>query len=403
MFKLYIIIVLPIISLLAIAEYPTFILILISIFIAICFYIYERAKENQAVTIKNTDLKKDKELSQKTLIKNSLYFSKNTQPIMVLDRKYIIISSNEASHKFLGYNPDGKNISLVLRSPEIDNAIDKLNSEKLFTSVDFTVFSVVQKYLTAQLFYQVINSNPSIIITLSDNTNQYIIDHLKTNFVSNVSHELRTPLASILGFLETIEGPAKNDETKKKEFYQIIRGEAERMQRLVNDLLSLTKVEESEFKPPSEKIDLMLCLESAIDVTKVIAEKKNIIIEKKFDNQNNMYIKGNQDQVIEVFENLLDNAITYSIKGKTIKVSVDSDGHYAIVTFKDQGVGITGEELVKITQRFYRCKDSIKFKKHSSGLGLSIVKHILNRHEGKLEVSSELGVGSEFRTFLPLI
>ena len=82
---------------------------------------------------------------------------------------------------------------------------------------------------------------------------------------------------------------------------------------------------------------------------------------------------------------------------------MDSDGHYAIVTFKDQGVGITGEELVKITQRFYRCKDSIKFKKHSSGLGLSIVKHILNRHEGKLEVSSELGVGSEFRTFLPLI
>ena len=394
---------LPVISLLVIAEYPTFILIFISIFIAISFYIYERAKENQAITIKNTNLKKDKEWSQNTLIKNSLYFAKNTQPIMALDRKYIIISSNYASHKFLGYNPDGKNISLVLRSPEIDNAIDKLNSEKIFTSVDFTVFSVVQKYLTAQLFYQVINSNPSIIITLSDNTNQYITDRLKTNFVSNVSHELRTPLASILGFLETIEGPAKNDETKKKEFYQIIRGEAERMQRLVNDLLSLTKVEESEFRPPSEKIDIIQCLESAIDVTKVIAEKKNIIIEKKFHNENNMYIKGNYDQVIEVFENLLDNAITYSIKGKAIKVSVDSDGHYAIVTFKDQGVGITAEELVKITQRFYRCKGSIKFKKHSSGLGLSIVKHILNRHEGKLEVSSELGVGSEFRTFLPLI
>ena len=242
MLKLYIIIVLPVISLLALAEYPTFILIFISIFIAICFYIYERAKENHAIIIKNTALKKDKELSQNTLIKNSLYFAKNTQPIMVLNNKYIIISSNYASHKFLGYNPDGKNISLVLRSPEIDNAIDKLNSTNVSASVDFTVFSVVQKYLTAQLFYQVINSNPSIIITLSDNTNQYITNRLKTNFVSNVSHELRTPLASILGFLETIEGPAKNDEIKKKEFYQIIRGEAERMQRLVNDLLSLTKV-----------------------------------------------------------------------------------------------------------------------------------------------------------------
>ncbi|MEC8169993.1 MAG: ATP-binding protein, partial [Pseudomonadota bacterium] len=215
-----------------------------------------------------------------------------------------------------------------------------------------------------------------------------------------VSHELRTPLASILGFIETIEGPAKNDEKKKHEFFLTIKSEAERMHRLVNDLLSLSRVEESQFQLPNEKIDLIACVESALDAIGVIADKKKIVI--SFEKPPNpIYIRGNMDQVIEVFENLLDNAVAYSSDGSKVSLKYETLAEYEKISVCDEGIGIATDDLTRVTERFYRTQQSVKLRKNSSGLGLAIVKHIISRHEGNFEISSALGQGSEFSVSLP--
>lgn len=402
MFKLFVVITVPTVVLISQAGYSLFGISSLVIFYILSFYIYERSRDNQEIIIREKNSSKSVKSNQQSIIRESSFFKNNKEPLILLDSSFNVLSSNRSFHDFLGKSPDGKNISLVLRSAEFDNAIEKLSSVNNYISVDLTVFSVVQKHLTAQLFYINDPDNSSILVMLMDKTNQYIAERLKTDFVSNVSHELRTPLASILGFLETIEGPAKDDEEKKKEFYQIIRSEAERMQRLVNDLLSLTRVEESEFQAPSDEVDLLQCLDAAIDVVEVIAKKKNITINSDYNNKNKSIVRGNHDQLLEVFENLLDNAITYTDDDKNVSVSVKQDANYQIVEITDQGVGIDAQDLVRITERFFRCTSSLGYKRHSSGLGLSIVKHILNRHEGKLEVTSELGKGSTFRAYIPI-
>ena len=402
MFKLFVVITVPTVVLISQAGYSLFGISSLVIFYILSFYIYERSRDNQEIIIREKNSLKSVKSNQQSIIRESSFFKNNKEPLILLDSTFNVLSSNRSFHHFLGKSPDGKNISLVLRSAEFDNAIEKLSSVNNYISVDLTVFSVVQKHLTAQLFYINDPDNSSILVMLMDKTNQYIAERLKTDFVSNVSHELRTPLASILGFLETIEGPAKDDEEKKKEFYQIIRSEAERMQRLVNDLLSLTRVEESEFQAPSDKVDLLQCLDAAVDVVEVIAKKKKITINSEFDKNDKLIVRGNHDQLLEVFENLLDNAITYTDDDKYVSVSVKKDANYQIVEITDQGVGISEQDLVRITERFFRCTSSLDYKRHSSGLGLSIVKHILNRHEGKLEVTSELGKGSTFRAYIPI-
>ena len=402
MFKLFVVVTIPAVILISQAGYCLLSISSLVVFYIISFYLYERVNDSQEIVVKEKSSVKPIKLNQSSVIRESPFFKNNKEPLMLLDNSFKIISSNKSFHNFFGRSPDGKNISLVLRSAELDNAIEKLSITDNYISVDLTVFSVVQKHLTAQLFHINDSDDFTILVMLMDRTNQYIAERLKTDFVSNVSHELRTPLASILGFLETIEGPAKNDEEKKREFYQIIRSEAERMQRLVNDLLSLTRVEESEFQAPSDKVDLLQCLDSAVDVVQVIAEKKSIVIKCDFSRDNKLFVRGNHDQLLEVFENLLDNAITYTDDDKKVSVSVKQDINYQIVEITDQGVGIGEQDLARITERFFRCTSSLDYKRHSSGLGLSIVKHILNRHEGKLEVTSELGKGSIFRAYLPI-
>ena len=370
MFKLFIIVTVPTVILISQAGYSLLSISSLVLFYIICFYIYERSRDNEEIVVKEKNLSKPIKLNQKSILTKSSFFKNNKEPLMILDSSFNVLSSNKSFHDFLGSSPNGKNISLVLRSAEFDNAIEKLNVTNNYISVDLTVFSVVQKHLTAQLFYINDPDDPSILVMLMDKTNQYIAERLKTDFVSNVSHELRTPLASILGFL-------------------------------VNDLLSLTRVEESEFQAPSDKVDLLQCLDAAVDVVEVIAKKKKITINSEFDKNDKLIVRGNHDQLLEVFENLLDNAVTYTDDGKVVSVSVKQDTNYQVVEITDEGVGISEQDLVRVTERFFRCTSSLDYKRHSSGLGLSIVKHILNRHEGKLEVTSELGKGSTFKAYIP--
>ena len=395
---LFIIILLPVVALLIMLESPAIYILVLIIFFGISFYVANKNFETNDIIIRSGSDASKKE-TEYTLIKKSPVFTHNEQPMVIVDDAFIIRSSNQAFKNFCGANPDGKPISISLRSPDIDTAIESVNSQNVFKSVEFSIFQSVEKFLLAQLF-TIYHDRKYVLLSITDISDLKAADKLKTNFVSNVSHELRTPLSSILGFIETIEGPAKDDEKKKKEFFQTIKNEAERMQRLVNDLLSLSKVEESEFQLPNERVDLGACIHSAMDALNVIANKKKISIQLS-QPVNSIFVRGNTDQIIEVFENLLENAITYSNEKGKISIEYESLAEYEQISIIDNGIGIPTNDIVRLTERFFRAKNSVDYRRNSSGLGLAIVKHILNRHEGKLEISSEVGKGSKFSVSIP--
>ena len=395
---LFIIILLPVVALLIMLESPAIYILVLIIFFGISFYVANKNFETNDIIIRSGSDASKRE-TEYTLIKKSPVFTHNEQPMVIVDDAFIIRSSNQAFKNFCGANPDGKPISISLRSPDIDTAIESVNSQNVFKSVEFSIFQSVEKFLLAQLF-TIYHDRKYVLLSITDISDLKAADKLKTNFVSNVSHELRTPLSSILGFIETIEGPAKDDEKKKKEFFQTIKNEAERMQRLVNDLLSLSKVEESEFQLPNERVDLGACIHSAMDALNVIANKKKISIQLS-QPVNSIFVRGNTDQIIEVFENLLENAITYSDEKGKISIEYESLAEYEQISIIDNGIGIPNNEIVRLTERFFRAKNSVDYRRNSSGLGLAIVKHILNRHEGKLEISSDVGKGSKFSVSIP--
>ena len=396
--KLFLIISIPTITILMMLNAPNiYIFGLITIFI-IAFYVADKNTQSNDIILQSK-LDNPKNPTEYSIIKRSTLFTHNEQPMVIVDGSFVIRSSNQAFKNFCGGNPDGQPIAISLRSPDIDSAIESINAKNVFRSVEFSIFQSVEKYLLAQLF-TIKHKSKFVLLSITDISDLKAADKLKTSFVSNVSHELRTPLASILGFIETIEGPAKNDEKKKHEFFLTIKSEAERMHRLVNDLLSLSRVEESQFQLPNEKIDLIACVESALDAFGVIADKKNIVIsfEKR---PNPIYIRGNMDQVIEVFANLLDNAVAYSSDGSKVSLKYETLAEYEKISVCDEGIGIATDDLTRVTERFYRTQQSVKLRKNSSGLGLAIVKHIISRHEGNFEISSALGQGSEFSVSLP--
>lgn len=396
--KLFLIISIPTITILMMLNAPNiYIFGLITIFI-IAFYVADKNTQSNDIILQSK-LDNPKNPTEYSIIKRSTLFTHNEQPMVIVDGSFVIRSSNQAFKNFCGGNPDGQPIAISLRSPDIDSAIESINAKNVFRSVEFSIFQSVEKYLLAQLF-TIKHKSKFVLLSITDISDLKAADKLKTSFVSNVSHELRTPLASILGFIETIEGPAKNDEKKKHEFFLTIKSEAERMHRLVNDLLSLSRVEESQFQLPNEKIDLIACVESALDAIGVIADKKKIVI--SFEKPPNpIYIRGNMDQVIEVFENLLDNAVAYSSDGSKVSLKYETLAEYEKISVCDEGIGIATDDLTRVTERFYRTQQSVKLRKNSSGLGLAIVKHIISRHEGNFEISSALGQGSEFSVSLP--
>ena len=396
--KLFFIISIPTVTILMMLNAPTiYIFGLIAIFI-IAFYVADKNTQSNDIIVQS-ELDNSKNQTEYTMIKKSPLFTHNEQPMVIVDGSFVIRSSNQAFKNFCGGNPDGKPIAISLRSPDIDSAIESINSKNVFRSIEFSIFQSVEKYLLAQLF-TIKHKSKFVLLSITDISDLKAADKLKTSFVSNVSHELRTPLASILGLIETIEGPAKNDEKKKHEFFLTIKSEAERMHRLVNDLLSLSRVEESQFQLPNEKIDLIACVESALDAIGVIADKKKIVI--SFEKPPNpIYIRGNMDQVIEVFANLLDNAVAYSSDGSKVSLKYETLAEYEKISVCDEGIGIATDDLTRVTERFYRTQQSVKLRKNSSGLGLAIVKHIISRHEGNFEISSALGQGSEFSVSLP--
>lgn len=219
---------------------------------------------------------------------------------------------------------------------------------------------------------------------------------MRSDFVANASHELRTPLASLRGFIETLQGPARNDAKAHERFLAIMFDQATRMSRLVDDLLSLSRLELKSHIAPDQKVDLVPLLGHVRDSLLPLANDLDVAITLDMP-QTRVEVTGDRDELVQVFENLMENACKYGQEGKRVDVTLSNvPGQPVEVTVSDAGGGIPAEHVPRLTERFYRVNVENSRSKKGTGLGLAIVKHILTRHRARLIVKSEVGRGTDF-------
>ena len=242
------------------------------------------------------------------------------------------------------------------------------------------------------------------VLVFKDQSEARRIDRMRADFIANASHELRTPLASISGFIETLRGPARNDPAAREQFLQIMHSQTGRMARLIDDLLSLSRLEMKPYLKPGTEVDLRRTIDSVIDSLGPLARENGVVIERNFV-EGSLDVPGDRDELFQVFENLLENACKYGQSGGRVVVSItrsDAGLERAIdVTISDFGPGILEVHIPRITERFYRVDVENSRTQKGTGLGLSIVKHIMTRHNARLSIKSEVGQGAVFSVHLP--
>lgn len=244
----------------------------------------------------------------------------------------------------------------------------------------------------------------AFLISFRDVSQAHKIEQIRSDFVANASHELRTPLASIAGFVETLRGPARNDANAREQFLQIMQNQTGRMARLIDDLLSLSRLEMKPHVKPGTRVDLHQTVEAVIASLAPLAADTGVVVEREF-GEGPFEVEGDRDELFQVFQNLLENACKYGQSGGRVIVSMrrsmESGEPEIETTVRDFGPGIPAEHIPRVTERFYRVDVETSRAQKGTGLGLSIVKHILSRHDGRLSIRSELGKGSAFTVHLP--
>jgi two-component system phosphate regulon sensor histidine kinase PhoR len=245
-----------------------------------------------------------------------------------------------------------------------------------------------------------------VLLALRDLTPLRRVEEMRADFVANASHELRTPLASLSGFIETLQGPARNDPSSRDRFLAIMKEQATRMARLIDDLLSLSRIEQKVHIHPDTTTDLVMIVHEVADGLSPLAQERDVEI-RITDRARSLDVLGDRDELIRVFENLIENALKYGASGKRVDISLarepaTGEARDAIVSVRDYGPGIAPEHLPRLTERFYRVDIGESRAQGGTGLGLALVKHILNRHRGRLMIESTPGSGANFSVRLPL-
>jgi two-component system phosphate regulon sensor histidine kinase PhoR len=238
------------------------------------------------------------------------------------------------------------------------------------------------------------------LVVLRDLTREQQIERMRADFVANASHELRTPLTALTGFLDTILGAARNDEKAQAKFLGLMRSQAERMRRLIDDLLSLSRIEMNEHVRPQDEVDLAQVAAHVCDVLSGTA--RDFGCELKLDARGPLLVTGSRDELVQVVQNLAENALKYASSGKLVEIVLRAEADQAEIAVRDHGPGIADEHIPRLTERFYRVNVQESRSRGGTGLGLAIVKHIVSRHRGRLTITSEIGKGSEFSVKIPL-
>ncbi len=328
-------------------------------------------------------------------------------PLILLDAQRRVIRTNAAAEAMFGGGLAERDLAVALRNPAVLVAADAVLRGEAARIVEFALNQPVERDLSARITPLPLGSveeGAAAILTVHDLTSAKRSDQMRADFVANASHELRTPLATLLGFIETLRGPARDDRDARDRFLAIMHEQAARMARLIDDLLSLSRIEMNEHVAPTGRANLRHVLGSVADTLELRAKTRGmkIAIDVAPDLPDTL---GEPDELAQVFQNLIDNAIKYGREGTPIEISARlverRPGAPPIaVAVRDHGEGIRREHLPRLTERFYRVDTARSRAMGGTGLGLAIVKHIVNRHRGTLEIESELGEGSVFTVHL---
>ena len=369
-------------------SYPLPILF-INIALLLLVYLFKEIK------IEESSDKNNLIINNESLLNTNLqeFFVNHLQEIVIIINKFNIITfANSQALNFFGNKLLGQNIGSELRIPDLLDAIDHNRQDKLIKKIDLEIKLPTYKYLKADVISAELEN---VIIIMRDYTEVKKSQDLRSDFVANVSHELKTPLTSIKGFLEVIETSAKDDPQMQKKSIKIMLTQANKMQILIDDLLMLNRIEQQEHIKLRDRVSVNEVLKEVISNYSELANEKKINI-KFINSKKDFIVKGDKEKLSVLFKNILDNSIKYSLPSTEIICEMNSKNGKVLIMIEDQGIGIPKKDILRITERFYRSDNGKKLKIEGTGIGLSIVKHIINQHEGELRISSVEGKGSEF-------
>lgn len=341
----------------------------------------------------------------------------------------LLFANSAARELFRAYRPDARLIT-VIRNPQIVELIDEALFGGLSGFAAFETGGVQDLTWTAiaRPLGKTPWGSPLALLVLHDQTDLRRAERMRADFLANASHELRTPLASLSGFIETLRGPARDDVGARDKFLGIMQAQAERMARLIDDLMSLSRIELNEHIAPHGRVDLSCAVTDVTDALMPVVKAKGVTFDWTSPPRGAVMVEGDRDQIIQVIQNLVDNAVKYTPVGGAISIElggpVGGDAPpprhaeaarmallipehktgetYALLRVSDQGPGMPRDALPRLTERFYRVEGQKSGDKTGTGLGLAIVKHIVNRHRGGLAAETRKGEGSTFSVWLPL-
>ena len=361
---------------------------------------------------------KKEKISPQSIIESNINAILNSLPdsAFIVDQNGVVKFINGVAKSQFELVQLGDSLTLFFRTPLFVNTFNQVCLSGKIESFRWTQEVPTETVLEANI--SPLNGNISneleyervtelFLVIISDHSEQHRIEQMRAGFVANASHELRTPLASISGFIETLQGSAKRDPAAQDKFLTIMQEQTRRMSKLIDDLLSLSRIEVKPYINLDVTADLVACVRHIVATLSPIAKDKSVEI-KFLCQLESALVNGEFDEIVQVIENLTNNAIEYASDGGIVEIRLTSDNsdpeqsnwHLSV---QDFGPGIDSVHLPRLTERFYRVENGVNSEKKGTGLGLSIVKHVLNRHRGRLMIESELGKGSKFTVILPFL
>lgn len=332
-------------------------------------------------------------------------------PVILVDRRVVVIEANPAARRLLPGLKLRHPLSFSLRAPDVLDGIEEVLRTGAPVRTEYAPRVPTERAFEVQIGALPLPDMPgggeaNVVLFLRDLTEARRLEAMRVDFVANASHELRTPLAALLGFIETLQGPARDDSRAREQFLGIMRTQAQRMTRLIDDLLSLSRIELHEHVVPTRVVDFGRIAGQMVDMQAPLAQERGIALSVERP-QGPLPVLGDRDELLRVVENLVENALKYGGSGGLVVVSLhrvegpEGRGGRIELWVRDEGPGIPAEHIPRLTERFYRVDTASSRQQGGTGLGLAIVKHTLNRHRGKLVIESEPGRGTLVRVSLP--